>query len=709
MLCRAVLAQQVPGDQYDWNSHCWKTIENEFKKHRRVNDEKSKEYGWLNSQTTKAIFRVHELLTQVCPNTYPLADDISSSTPVQYQNTYTDKDYCVKASRVRVRLARVHCRNRKYKPELSEGEYCDNFNADAYRGLCDLYESCDFDREGLCVARSKINGESEFSSNVPEAEPEVEPESEPESGPEAEPNPQSEPEISFLSEYYDSSFLQKLQNESTNNLTYNYYQNFLFDENQQKIQAHFDLAEILDHKFKNLIDSEKDLSEDLVRAGQSIAKLLSHSKDYQQNPMITGRSFSNNNILSESNPGIAIDYNDMDYLSMLDPEIDWDSFLDKIFEEDYNEFPVPETPIGESEPYQGGGEYGLVDEETSEPGVLLDDFFDDLAEQFDAQPESESNSPISSGEHDLLSHRTALAASPELNEDLDQTNHIIATCDGNLNMVIIIPSQTGLKFGDNFKAGKCDRNNPSIYFDVSDPYHAKMTVNLKDCHPDFLEFGSNSMTRFNKKITVSWDEKSLLSGDEVEFTKIIVRPQCMFTNDYIVGKRFDESETLTESVVGDVTVEIDDNIQFEVINFQDENYEDRVNHNQLDPFQTNYLKLSYSSGFNPSSMISIPTACYILKTDGTSTKVFSVADQENSEDESQFEKCSYDMFLDKKWGTWSFKLDVKAIMGNDFKSTDDQSMYKLECAVKVCPNFEGNSCQNYVDDCNYQDSRFEDV
>ena len=39
-----------------------------------------------------------------------------------------------------------------------------------------------------------------------------------------------------------------------------------------------------------------------------------------------GRSFSNDKILSESNSGITIDYNDLDYLSMLDPEIDWDNF-----------------------------------------------------------------------------------------------------------------------------------------------------------------------------------------------------------------------------------------------------------------------------------------------------------------------------------------------------------------------------------------------
>ena len=322
----------------------------------------------------------------------------------------------------------------------------------------------------------------------------------------------------------------------------------------------------------------------------------------------------------------------------------------------------------------------------------------------------DSSQTISEDEDEIITLTQTLSTE----DAVENGEGIVATCDGNLNMVVYIPSSVGLEFSSDFSAGKCDRTNPAVYLDTWNKYDSRMTINLKECHPNFGEIeGSKSITHFNQQIQVIWHERVADSDDE--FVEVTVFPKCMFTNDYIVDKLFSSTESQTTAVIGTETAHIPDNLQFTLNFFEDENYETPVSMNIVDPRQKAYVELAFTSGFNPWSMISVPTACYILVDNGDAHKIFSlVDDSQNDIDSSQDillskEKvCEFQKIMNPIYGTWKFAIDVPNVAG-PIPLTNTANNYKVECAVKVCPNFRHNLCEPLIHECNYESTNFVDL
>ena len=139
-------------DQYSYDSHCWSLVEDQFQSHfNYFHDLLDSTNGQSPSALNKNIEHVHQLLNQVCSN----------SDKTFEENVFSDDDFCVKTSRVRVKLARMFCLNRKYKTGLPAGGFCDTFNAEPYGQMCGLYQSCFRDEaDGLCKSVAEV-GEAE--------------------------------------------------------------------------------------------------------------------------------------------------------------------------------------------------------------------------------------------------------------------------------------------------------------------------------------------------------------------------------------------------------------------------------------------------------------------------------------------------------------------------------------------------------------------
>lgn len=168
-------------------------------------------------------------------------------------------------------------------------------------------------------------------------------------------------------------------------------------------------------------------------------------------------------------------------------------------------------------------------------------------------------------------------------------NEHVAVCDGNLKMTIYISSTEPLKFENkNYFAGKCDSNNPGIYFNTYTKYDIWTTtfiINLDDCHPDYQITGSSQAAQFNKPLEVSWEQ--YINGEKQTVT---IHPHCQFTNDYIVDKAFDHQSAVTRGVVGNTVNVIDDNLQFEFTSYTDDSYTTELTANTLNPNTVNYIQ-----------------------------------------------------------------------------------------------------------------------
>ena len=307
---------------------------------------------------------------------------------------------------------------------------------------------------------------------------------------------------------------------------------------------------------------------------------------------------------------------------------------------------------------------------------------------------------------------------------------IVSKCDGNLKMVIYIPSSIGLEFSDKFTAGKCDRKSPAIYLDSWNPYDAKFYINLKECHPEFSKMeGTGSISFYNQPITVSWQERKLYpseegsDSDKNEWQNIQVQATCQFTSDYIIDKLFDSPIVGTNAVIGNQITQIEENIQFSMNFFKDESYHDQFTDsssgelNIINPFEKVFVELGFSAGFDPFAMVNVPTACYILQDNGQYYPVFSIIENQTGKVASKEEICAYPKILDPVYGVWRFCIDVPKILGISDDMLDDSylreavgsSNFKLECSVKICPNFRFNLCEPLIHECNYQGSNLVDV
>lgn len=151
-------------DQYSYDSHCWSLVEDQFQSHfNYFHDLLDSTNGQSPSDLNKNIEHVHQLLNQVCSNSHKTFEE----------NVFSDDDFCVKTSRVRVKLARMFCLNRKYKTDLPAGGFCDTFNAEPYGQMCGLYQSCFRDEaDGLCKSVAEVvQAEAQVKEEEMEEEP----------------------------------------------------------------------------------------------------------------------------------------------------------------------------------------------------------------------------------------------------------------------------------------------------------------------------------------------------------------------------------------------------------------------------------------------------------------------------------------------------------------------------------------------------------
>lgn len=272
------------------------------------------------------------------------------------------------------------------------------------------------------------------------------------------------------------------------------------------------------------------------------------------------------------------------------------------------------------------------------------------------------------------------------NNDLDMAP--VAVCDGNLKMVIYISSSQKLDFTKNYSAGLCDRDNPNIWLDHDEgSYNAKLYVDLATCHEAVRDSTTQlSITQFNTPLPVSWQQQKGNGPMET----IQIKPQCLFTSNYIVDKVFSEQVASTVAVIGQDTAHIEDNLSFDFQLYTDGEYTDKADSNELDPHGINYIEVVPASGFNMYYVVSVPTACYVLQDNGAAFKVFSIP---------QDPICDYPKIHDRQWGTWKFAIDMGDLLQPSPSATGGN--YKIECAIKTCPNTGNNECSRLIDDCNY--------
>ena len=267
----------------------------------------------------------------------------------------------------------------------------------------------------------------------------------------------------------------------------------------------------------------------------------------------------------------------------------------------------------------------------------------------------------------------------------------VAICDGNLKMTVYISSTEPLTFGPDRSAGLCNQDSPDIYLNHQDgEYSATFTINLETCHESIRDIeGTQSITLFNAPISVKYNQ----NGQDIHIT-----PQCLFTSDYIVDEILAEETASTSAVVGQDTAQIDDNLQFEFEQYETAAFETRkASGNSFNPHEPAHFRLVPGNGFNPSHLLAVPTACYILQDDGNAFKAF-----EMFEDINDQHSCDFPMWHSKKWGFWEIDLDLPTILHpSPYVSGYN---YKIECAVKVCPNQNDSQCSNFIRDCHTRDS-----